>query len=379
MNLKVYKPGLAAALLYLALSACSSNKKAENKAPATENNETLVQVSAEQARNINLETGKVDKQSISNILKLSGQIDVPPQNLVSVSIPMGGYLKSTAILPGTQVQRGQVLAIMEDPQYIQLQQDYLSAANKLNFAIKEYDRQKELNRTKASSDKVLQQAEIELKNLNIETRALAAKLSLIGISVKRLSEYNISRTIKIYSPINGFVSKVNVNIGRYVTPSDVIFELINPADIHLNLTVYEKDLSKLSIGQHVTAYSNANVDKKYDTKIILVSHSLNQNRSAEVHCHFEQYDKSLMPGMFMNAEIKLDNNKEDVLPDQAIVNFENKDYVFIQESDLAYRLTPVQKGQSENGLTVVRSSLNGKRIVTTGAYSLLMKLKNSAE
>lgn len=361
------------------LYACSNNTPPQADEEMITAEENIVKLSPEQAKNINLKTGGVTMQHISTSLKLNGQIDVPPQNLVSVSIPLGGYLKSTKMLPGMQVLKGQLLAVMEDPQYIQLQQDYLSAKNRLNYAVKEYERQKELNSSKASSDKILQQAEKELKDLNIETKALAAKLDLIGINHQQLTENTISRTVNIKSPINGYISKVNVNIGKYVTPSDVIFELVNPADIHLNLTVYEKDLSKIAIGQQVIAYTNAQPDQKYDTKIILVSHSLNENRSAEIHCHFEHYDKRLIPGMYMNAEIKLNNTKEKVLPNDAIVNFENKDYVFVQEASNIFRFTPLTKGPSENGLTVVPDSLEGRKIVVNGAYALLMKLKNTSE
>ncbi|UYQ95708.1 efflux RND transporter periplasmic adaptor subunit [Chitinophaga horti] len=340
----------------------------------------VVTLSAGQLKNIHLKTDTLRRQNISGILRLSGQVDVPPQNLVSVSIPLGGYLKSTDMLPGTHVRKGQLLAVMEDPQYIQLQQDYLTTRNKLNYAGREYERQKELNSSKAASDKVMQQAESEYRNLSIESKALAAKLSLLGINADRLTENNISRTINIHSPITGYINKVNVNIGKYVTPSDVIFELVNPVDIHLNLTVYEKDLDKLSIGQQVSVYTNAKPDQRYDTKIILISHSLNENRSAEVHCHFEQYDKSLVPGMYMNAEVRLQDNQETVLPEVAIVNFESKDYVFVEEAERTYRMVAVQKGQTDNGVTVVPAAgLTGRRIVTEGAYSLLMQLKNTGE
>ncbi|SMC56778.1 efflux RND transporter periplasmic adaptor subunit [Pedobacter africanus] len=380
MKLKIAIHYSAVILAVSLFNACSnSNAEQQSVEKAANTDETLVQLTDAQAKNIGLHTGVVSLKNISSSLKLSGQIDVPPQNLVSVSIPLGGYLKSTQMLPGTQVRKGQLLAIMEDPQYIQLQQDYLNAKNKLAYAGREYERQKELNSSKASSDKVLQQSESEFRSLNIELKALAAKLGLIGINPQRLTENSISRSIGIHSPINGYISRVNVNIGKYVTPSDVIFELVNPTDIHLNLMVYEKDLSKLAIGQKAIVYSNARPDQRYDTKIILLSHSLNENRIAEVHCQFEKYDKRLVPGMYMNAEIQLDNNQEKVLPDDAIVGFENKDYVFVQEGNSSFRMTPVKKGQSENGLTVVGDGLEGKRIVTTGAYSLLMKLKNTAE
>ncbi|WP_214226128.1 efflux RND transporter periplasmic adaptor subunit [Pedobacter sp. B4-66] len=365
---------LIPALIY----GCSSNAKDQSEVKA-KTDESTVQLSPEQAKQIDLQVQEVEARNIGTALKLNGQINVPPQNLISVSVPLGGYLKSTNMLAGTQVGKGQVLAVIEDPQYIQLQQDYLSAKSKLSYAVKEYQRQKELNTAKAGSDKVLQQAENDFKNLSIESKGLAERLRLIGLNPGKLTEDNISRTINIYSPINGYVSKVNVNIGKYVTPSDIIFELVNPADIHLNLTVFEKDLNKIKIGQQVMAYSNSLPNQKYITKIVLVSHSLNNDRSTEVHCNFEQYDKSLVPGMYMNAEVQVETYNIDALPNDAFVNYENKDYVFVSNGNNSFKITEVIKGKTEEGFTAINSDLKGNKIVVKGAYSLLMKLKNTIE
>ncbi|WP_316823122.1 efflux RND transporter periplasmic adaptor subunit [Pedobacter gandavensis] len=365
-------------LLPVLIYGCSSSAKEESKVRA-KTDESIVQLSAQQLKQIDLQVQPVQAREISTLLKLNGQIEVPPQNLVSVSVPLGGYLKSTQMLPGTKVRKGQVLAIIEDPQYIQLQQDYLSTKNKLGFALKEYNRQKELHSAKAGSDKVFQQAENDFRNFSIESKALAEKLRLIGLNPGRLTEDNISRTIGVYSPINGYVSKVNVNIGKYVVPSDVIFELVNPDNIHLNLTVFEKDLNKIKIGQQVLAYSNSKPDIKHPTKVVLVSHALNEERSTAVHCDFDQYDQKLVPGMYMNAIVQLNSDQVDALPEDAFVNFENKDYVFVKNGMDSFKMTEVKKGETEQGFTAVHSDLKGKNIVVKGAYSLLMKLKNTSE
>ncbi|MBC8985034.1 efflux RND transporter periplasmic adaptor subunit [Pedobacter sp. N36a] len=365
-------------LIPVLIYGCSSSAHEESKVK-TNTDESIVQLSPEQVKQIDLQLADVQQKEISTVLKLNGQIEVPPQNLVSVSVPLGGYLKSTQMLPGTKISKGQLLATIEDPQYIQLQQDYLSTKNKLGFALKEYNRQRELHSARAGSDKVFQQAENEYKNFNIESKALAEKLRLIGLHPAKLTEDNISRTIGIYSPINGYVSKVNVNIGKYVLPSDVIFELVNPNNIHLNLTVFEKDLGKIKIGQQVMAYSNARPDQQYRTKVALVSHALNEERSTTVHCDFEQYDQKLVPGMYMNASVQVNNDKIDALPEDAFVNYENKDYVFLSNGPQTFKMTEVKKGITEKGYTALNSDLKGKKIVVKGAYSLLMKLKNTSE
>ena len=346
--------------------------------PVTENTITLNDV---QIKNAHIETGKIEQRQISSILKVNGRIDVPPQNMVSVSVPLGGYLKSTKLLPGMHLNKNEVIAVIEDNQYIQIQQDYLTAKAQLGFQEAEYNRQRELNATKASSDKVYEQAKSIYETQKILIKSLEEKLKLIRINPARLNENNISKSINLYSPIDGFVTKVNVNIGKYVTPSDVIFELVNPADIHLNLNIFEKDLDKIFIGQKVISYTNNNPGKKYSGNIILISKDVAPDGITEVHCHFDNYDEALFPGMYMNAEIAFENNMQKVLPDEAIVRFEGKKYFFEKIGKNKFEMVETETGESQNGFTEIISNadLSAKEVVKKGAYSLLMSMKNKEE
>lgn len=368
-------------IISLIVASCGSTKSEETEAAAVI--ETTVTLNEAQYKSANIVTGKLEKREISTVLKLNGKIDVPPQNMVSVSTPFGGFLKSTKLLPGMHVKKGEVLATMEDQQYIQLQQEYLTVKSKLSYAENEYNRQKELNQSKASSDKVFQQTEMDYKTQRISLSALAEKLRLININPDNLNESNLSRSINVYSSIDGFVSKVNVNIGKYVNPSDVLFELINPEDIHLNLAVFEKDLDKLSIGQKLLAFNNNQPDKKHPCEIILISQDLSADRSADVHCHFEDYDKTLLPGMYMNAEVEIKLQNALSINEDAIVSHEGKDYVFVEKGNRQFEIVEVKKGVTENNFSEI-STLDGKdmlnaSIVIKGAYALLMQLKNKSE
>ena len=368
--------------LVLSLGLACSSKTKEPEIATTTIVEKVVTLTPEQLKNVDLETTKPENRILSATLKVNGKIDVPPQNLVSISMQMGGYLKKTSLLPGMFVKKNSIIATMEDQQYIQLQQEYLTTLAKLNYAEKEYQRQKDLNQIQASSDKVFQMAEADFKNLKIVKSALAEKLRLIYINPNSLSENNISKSVNIYSPVDGFVSKVNVNIGKYVSPTDVLFELIDPTDIHLNLKVFEKDINKLFIGQRVYAYSNSNPDEKHEAKIILISQDISdKEHSAEVHCHFEKYDKKLLPGMYMNAAIELKNAAQLSVQKDAIVSFEEKDYIFVKKSNNQYEMTEVVLGISENGFTAITTAeaIKDKEIVIKGAYTLLMQLKNKAD
>lgn len=373
---------IATSLLTILLAACGNNKQAEETTVAA-GHENIVTLTPAQLKNAGIATGKIEQREISSLLKVNGKVDVPPQNMVSISVPLGGYLKTTQLLPGMHVYKDDVIAVMEDQQYIQLQQDYLTAKAKIIFLENEYLRQKELNQSQASSDKVYQQAEAEYRSQRVLVTALAEKLKLAGININNISETNISRSVNIHSPINGYVSKVNVNIGKYVSSTEVLFELINPVDIHLALKVFEKNLDKLYIGQKLVAYTNNNPDKKYHCEIILIGKDLSMDGNTEVHCHFEEYDKTLVPGTYMNAEIEVKNNKAFALPSEAVVRFEGKQFVYKANGNNRFEMMEVTVGESENGFTEIIFRGNGDMsqsdFVTKGAYSLLMTMKNKAE
>jgi len=363
----------------LFISSCGKQTTSENTEVKEET--TVITLTDAQIKNAAIEVGKITEQPISSVLKVNGKIDVPPQNMVSISAQLGGYLKSSQLLPGMKVKKGEVIATMEDQQYIQIQQDYLTTKTKLNYLEKEYNRQKDLNESKATSDKVFQQTESDYQAQRIALKALYEKLKLIGINPETLSESGISRNINIYAPIDGYVTHVNVNIGKYVNPSEVLFELVNPTDIHLALTIFEKDIPKLYIDQKVIAYTNNEPEKKHDCEIILIGQHLSDERSVEIHCHFNDYDKTLLPGMYMNSEIEVTNKNSSVLPESAIVNFENKHYVFVQLDKHRYEMKEVLIGTQREGFCELMSTegLRDKNIAIKGAYTLLMSLKNKSE
>jgi len=364
-------------------SSCRSNNGPE-VSPAADAEQTHVQLTAEQLANARLSIGTAQRRTLSTVLRVGGVVDVPPRSLVSVSFPLGGYLQYTRLLPGTPVRKGEVLAVLEDPQYIQLQQEYLTTTARLEFAEAELRRQKALQDGQAGSLKALQQAQVEYQTLRIQQRALSEKLRLIGIEPAQLSEDNLSRSVRVLSPIDGFVSAVHANIGKYVTPTDVLFELINPKDIHLNLKVFEKDVPLLRIGQPVRAYAPDRPQQVYKGEIILISRNLGPDRTVEVHCHFDRYDAAVLPGMYLQAEVRVDLHEALAVPENALVRWENRHFVFAQRSENTFEWVEVNVGASADGWTQV-SPVNQEvdllrlPLVLNNAYTLLMKMKNVAE
>lgn len=367
-------------LLSLVVFGCKNSQQEQEKQPNSVN-ENLISLTKEQLQNFQLSTTELQEKNIHHTLKLNGTIDVPPQNLVSVSSALGGRVQSTKLLPGMHFRKGEILVTLEDNQYIQLQQDYLTTKAQLQNAREEYNRQKELNQSKASSDKVFQQAQADYRILEASLAALEQKLQLIHINSNQISVNNIKRTSNIYAPFDGYVTKVMVNIGKYVSPTDVLFELVDPRDIHLNLKVFEKDWDKIQIGMPVVSYTNNQPDKKYSGKIILIGKNISEDRAVEVHAHFDNYDARLIPGMYMNAEIEIPETKNLALPDECIVSFEGKHFVFKQKDTANFEMIAVEVGSSGDGFTEILNAdnLKNSKIVQQGAYTLLMAMKNKGE
>ena len=362
--------------------SCSSKKEAATESSTQTESSTMVTLTDVQIKNAGIETSTPQLRPMQATLKVNGVTDVAPQSKVSISFPYGGYLKSTRLLPGMKVYKGQPIAQMQDASFIQLQQDYLEAKTKLAFLEKEYERQRLLNSTKAASDKVFEQTASDFQSEKIRSKALREKLLLLGISPERLTENSISRTVNIYSPINGYVSVVNVNTGQYVNPADVLFELINPNDLHLAITVFEKDIAYIQPGQKLVATLVNDTGKIYPAQVLLVNKLVDNDRSAQVHCHFTTPTPRLLPGMFMNAIIQLNNRNEIVVPQDAVVQSGNQQYIFLAHDKNHFEITPITTGVIEDGLVAINTadtSLLRRTIISKNAYAALMKMKNTGE
>jgi cobalt-zinc-cadmium efflux system membrane fusion protein len=363
--------------------ACTANKKEEQKVVASSMKQdstilNVVRLTAAQLKTANLTTGQVQNRDMHKVLKVNGLIDVPPSNIVSISIPLGGYLKKTNLIPGMFVKKGALLAVIEDPIYIQIQQDYLTAKSRLAYLDADFVRQRDLNVTKSTSDKIYQLAKSDFESQKYLVKSLQEKLKLIGIDPTQLNETSISRSINFNAPIGGYVTKVNVNIGKYVTPTDVLFEIVDPSDLNVRLIVYENDVSNLKIGNEVIFTTNNDLTKNYVAHVAVITPNINEERTTDVHCHLVNENVRLYPGTYVNAEISLNNAKVDALPEESIVKWENKPFVFIKQLDQSYKLVAVELGVTTNGFIEVKTNLKGKEIVLKNSYTLLMKLKNSA-
>jgi len=364
------------------LFSCSSETATEVAKQEVVKADPEIVFTPAQMKNANVQIGVPELKDLSGVVRANGVVDVPPQNLVSVSFPLGGYLRSTELLPGARVKRGQVIAVMEDVSYIQMQEEFLVVASQMEMQKKELARQRTLNESKASSDKNLEQAQAEYSSLEARHSGLRQKLLLIGINPDKLTASAISGKVNIYSPIDGYVSDVLVNVGMYLNPSDVLFELVNPNDLHIALTVFEKDLPMLQTGQKIRFNLTSDPSHTFEGEVVLVGRKLDENRSAEVHCHFDAGDKDVIPGMFVTGEIEVTKANSLCVPEGAVVRLADSEYIYVQKAEGTFQRAAITTGIERDGWIEILTSeidLKERKLITANAWSALMLQENTGE
>jgi membrane fusion protein, heavy metal efflux system len=378
-------------LFVIALVSCGSGNKTKTDIKEAEViPEDIVELREDQVKLADIETGSIELRSLSGTLKVSGTVTTSPQNLATVCLPMGGFVKNTLIVAGSAVSKGQILAVVENQDFVDIQQNYLEAKNKLEYAEAEFKRHTELYKEDVYSQKNLQQVTSDYKSLKAQVKALEQKLSVIGINPSLLNEDNITSDIQVVSPISGYIKSVNINIGKYVAPSDAMFEIVNNNNPLLELTLFEKDADKAVNGQNIRFFIN-NETEQHTATIYQTGKSIGTDKTYKVYARVEGRCKNVLPGMYVNAIIETSMNKVTALPSEAIVSFDDKDYIFVYErakeeegkSFTEYRMLQVQEGSSDNGYTEVKLPENfdikKSRVVVKGAYNLLSAKMNAGE
>ena len=354
--------------------------------------ENSIELTKAQFDQANIRIGSIEKRIMGSELRVNGVIDVPPQSNISINMPYGGFVKYTEMLPGTSVRKGQLLVSIENPEFIQFQQDYLEGLANQEFLKAEFERQEELFNEQVASGKNFQQAKSLYLANEARIKTMEARLKMIGINTTQISEGNVVSLVNIYSPVTGRVREVYTNIGKYINPQDVIMDITNSDDLHVELTVYENDIPQITEGQRIRFALASAPDIWREAEVFLIGSGVREDRSVTVHGHLKEKDENLMPGMYITAKIETGSNETWAVLEESIVRFGGKHYVFAlrdkrTENEVLmydFEMIEVNKGFSEDGFTQIKmidSSIDMSSIdlVTHGAFTVLAKAKNTEE
>jgi len=373
-------------ILLIITFSCSEKKATVTEADAPESE--IILLNEAQFKNAGIVLGKVLQKSIPRYIEASGILDVPPQNLVDVSAKMAGFVQSTKLLQGQHVHKGDVLVVLQNQEFISMQQEYLSNKSRLEYLETETKRQKELAAENVSSTKMYQQSNSELQVLKSTQAGLSKKLQIMGFQMSQIEKGNIQSELSVLCPIDGFVTAVGINVGKYVQPNDLICEIVDMSHLHAELSVFEKDVTRLKIGQNLSFRLAGNSDKSYKAKIYLINKKINPDKTVRVHGHLESDVSDLLPNMSIIAKIEVESNAAQVVPNEAISSFGREQFVFVMKGKDArgnsqFEKILVQTGAKGENETEILEPANlmsqDLKLVVKGAHDLLAVLENAGE
>lgn len=367
-------------LVLVSMASCNSKNQPEEKV-ANETSESIISdtvtITESQFKASGMELGKLTMREFDASIKANGMFVVPPENEASVSAYFAGYVKNIRLLPGEAVKKGQVLFTLENPDYVQFQQDFLEAKGRLNYLKSDYDRQKLLLDDKVTSQKNFLKAESEYKVTLVQYQSLKKKLGLMNINANNLTGEGISSTINVLSPLTGYVTSIAVGKGMFLNPSDVALTITNTDNLHIELKIFEKDLPMVKVGQTIRIKLQKETDKVYEGKVHLINKAINATeRTIDIHGDLVNKEdaKFFAPGMYVETEIITSSEKMLALPQEAVANIEKDFFVLVKQNGTSYKRMPVKIGVSNNGYVQILNTGDfdpNTEFLTKGAFNLI--------
>lgn len=309
------------------IEAAGTPKEASKEEEAS----TIATLTEEQIKAIGITMGTIEQKSLTAIIKANGALRVPNNNKANATSLYGGVIKSLKVQLGDYVQKGQVIATIENPQFIQLQEEYLTMGSRILLAEQEMQRQKELNEGNAGATKNLQSATAELNALRTRKASLQKQIQLMGINPNRISTSNLQSALLVTSPVNGTVSNEFAKIGSYVDVSSPVVEIVDNGLLHLDLQVFERDLPFIKAGQTVNFILTNNPAITYTARVFKIGSSFeNESKTIAVHCTVTGNKKGLIDGMNITGMISAENVQTPAVSNEAIVEADGKFYIFVE-------------------------------------------------
>ncbi|WP_396590960.1 efflux RND transporter periplasmic adaptor subunit [Allomuricauda sp. R78024] len=367
--------------LVFALFSCGekNRRSAEVETESKKAMDGRIQVTQAQFEQSKMALGNLEEKAFPSVVSVNGMIDVPPENRAVVNATMGGYIKTTPLLIGDKVHKGQVLVTIENPEFVTMQQQYMEVNGQLTYLKAEYERQLTMKAENITSQKSYLKAESEYKTAVARHIGLDKQLRMLKILPSRVQAGKISSVVSIYAPISGSITKVNVTKGSYVSPATSIMEIINNDHVHLELSVFEKDIMKIKKSQKIHFKIPEVSTEIFKAEVHLVGTSIESNRTIKVHGHLEdESSNNFLTGMFVEASIITDFDIEKALPDEAVIVVDETPYVLVLDKKIGgiYYFNPqeVIVKRTSKGYTIIQSkdSFNSDaQYLTKGAFNLL--------
>ena len=338
-----------------------------------DHDENSIYLTAKQIASASMKIEPIGKKQKKHRVPVTGTIEVPPQNKATIYSPMEAFVYETHLLPGDTIKKGQTVAVLQHPNFTQLQYAYLEAVNKRNVAKADYDRKKSLLESEIASRKSFQIAEGAYRSSQSLVDSYNSQLKMIGLSPSLVSKKGIQQFIYVKSPIDGYVVENNLNKGKFLTGNFEMMEIIDPQHMHAELRVFSADVVNIQ-PKDKFVFQPSGIDISYNGYIKLISQKVdNNNKTVDVHGHFDDPKHLLKAGMSINAEILIVGTTAFAVPENAVVEIEGENFVFTTTDNLKFIPIEVTLGNDNDGYIEIKSIQNNNfniNIVTDGSHYL---------
>lgn len=351
----------------------------EEKTEVVTPNNGLITVTKEQFQSSKMEIATLMENEFNVTVSASGKIDVPPQYRAKITPFIGGYVKSSSFLVGDKVAKGQVLVTLENTEYLDIQKEYVAIAEQINYLKSEFERQKTLYNEKITSQKNYLKAESDYRQAKGMYQGLREKLLLLNINPTNVENGKFTSVITLTAPISGDITVMNANVGMFMSPSDIIMEVVDTQHLLLHLNVFESDILKIKVGHNIDFTIPQASKEVYKSKVKAVGKSIeNKDRSISVLGLLQpELKEKLLSGMFVEASIILTTKKGLSVPNDAIIKENDKSFVLLlvkeQNNQFSFRKTLVATGEVSEHHTEIISDENvhqESKILVKGVFDL---------
>lgn len=373
---------LISVICAVVIASCTTQMQPESEKISESGSESQVlTITDMQFESSDMAIGKLEMHEFHKVLNTNGILDVPPQNRVSVSAYFGGYIKQMKLLTGEQVKKGQTLFVLENPEFVQFQQDFLEAKAQLAYLKSDYERQKNLIQDNVTSQKNYLKAESEYMVTKVREQSLRKKLILMNIDPNTLDMSNMRTSINVNSPIDGFITSVNFSGGAFINPEEVALTIINTNALLVSLNVFEKDLRHVQIGQSIRFRFQDDNSTEYQAVVHLVNKTVDPEKRT-VGVYGKLTDKlianKLNAGMYVEAEIYTSSESGESLPLDAVVEANGKYYVLAvinkTNTEYSFEQKEVKVGASNDGYIEILNAaefIGNSEFLVKGAFNLI--------
>ncbi len=372
------------------VSGCNqhSNEQEQHQAGTTEtvaaSYQNGVYLNGYQFDAMDLTVDTIPQRTMRNFIETNGQLTLPPQSQAAVTAVIGANIQSVEVIEGSEIKKGQVLAYLYHPDLIKLQTEYQASINELEYLEKAFQRQQKLYSESVSAGKDFQRIQADYLTKKGEVNGFQAQLKQLGINSDKVKQGQIFERVALRAPITGHIQSVNVRTGQFVSPQQVLFEIVQNDHIHVHFKVFERDVRKIKEGQAVQFLVESQPGVQHEATVFSVGKVFEPHtKSINLHAEVDNEDGSLLPGMYARGRIVTGSELTYALPNEAVVMDNNRYFIFEaeqpqQEKGWYFHPVEVSVGIVEDTWTEIKFHQEldpDARFAWNSAYYLLAEMK----